>query len=208
MKTALVYTTLALSVAFAEGNYKAEPAGPLPESAAALKNALNPEGVKIVDASGKVYCELWLRAAPPADAKSSEQNITLPELPHGALIGVISFPTPANDRRGQVIKAGVYTLRYSNFPITGDHQGVAPQRDFLVLGSIATDKDPNATPDFKSLMEAARQASGITHPNILSLWKADPPQPGFAKEGEHDWVLTRSVGKLPLSIILIGRAEG
>lgn len=208
MKTAFLYVTLALAVAFGEGNYKAETAGPLPEAAAALKGVLNAEGVKIVDGTGKVFCELWLRSSLPADAKSGEQNITLPELPHGALIGVISFPATASDRRGQAVKPGVYTLRYSNFPITGDHQGVAPQRDFLVLGQIATDKDPNATPDFKTLMEAARQASGITHPNIFSLWKADQPQPGFVKEGEHDWVLTRSVGKVPVSIILIGRAEG
>jgi hypothetical protein len=198
-------TTLA---AFGDQTYKAEVSGPLPESAAAVKSALQPEGVKIVDGSGKVFCELWLRAALPADAKSTEQNITLPEVPHGALMGVISFPADATDRRGQVIKKGVYTLRYSQFPITGDHQGVAPQRDFLVLGQIATDKDPNATPDFKTLMEAARVASGITHPNILSMWKSDQFQPGLVKEGEHDWVLQRKVGNLPVCIILVGRAEG
>jgi hypothetical protein len=101
-------TTLA---AFGDQTYKAEVSGPLPESAAAVKSALQPEGVKIVDGSGKVFCELWLRAALPADAKSTEQNITLPEVPHGALMGVISFPADATDRRGQVIKKGVYTLR-------------------------------------------------------------------------------------------------
>ncbi len=208
MKTVLLSTTLALAAAFGEQSYKAETAGPMPESATALKSVLDAQGVKIVDGTGKVYCELWLRASQPAEAKSTEQNITLPELPHGALIGVISFPNGSSDRRGQAIKPGVYTLRYSQFPITGDHQGVAPQRDFLILGPIATDKDGSATLAFGPLMEAARQASGTTHPLVLSMWKADQPQPGFAKEGEHDWVLQRKIGSLPIAIILIGRAEG
>ncbi len=205
-----VFLTLALATAVAwagDGAYKAEPAGPLPESAAALKAVLDPQGVRILDPAGKVYCEIWLRAAQPPDAKSTEQNITLPELPHGAFIGVISYPQVTSDRRGQEIKAGVYTLRYSQFPITGDHQGIAPQRDFLILGSVATDKDPAATPDFKTLMSWAAQASGTNHPMSLSVWKADQPQPGLAKEGEHDWVLQRTIGKLPLAIILVGRAE-
>lgn len=210
MSTVLLSTTIAaLLTAFSgDGNYKAEPAGAIPEAASAFKAALDPNGVRIVDPGGKVYCEIWLRASQPADAKSTEQNISLPELPHGAWIGVISYPQATSDRRGQEIKAGVYTLRYSQFPITGDHQGIAPQRDFLVLGPIATDKDPNATPDFKTLMSWAAQASGTNHPMSLSLWKADQPQPGFAKEGEHDWVLQKSIGKLPLAIILIGRGEG
>lgn len=199
---------LAATAALADGKMKAEAAGPLPEAAAGLKSVLEAQGTKIVDGAGKVYCEIWLRGAAPADAKSAEQNITLPELPHGAFMGVISFPNGASDRRGQAIKAGVYTLRYSNFPITGDHQGVAPQRDFLVLGSVAADTDTAALPAFTPLMEAARKTSGTGHPLVLSLWKADQPQAGLTMEGEHDWVLQHKVGSLMLAIIVSGRAEG
>jgi hypothetical protein len=207
MKTVLLTMTLAAAAAFGQ-SYKAEAAGAPPDAAASLKGMLEAQGTKIVDGSGKVYCEIWLRTGQPSDAKSSEQNITLPELPHGALIGVISFPADASDRRGQKIKAGTYTLRYSMFPITGDHQGVAPQRDFLVLGPLASDTDGSATPNFQTLMTMGQKASGTTHPLILSMWKADQPQVGFAKEGEHDWVLQKKLGNLTLAIILIGRAEG
>ena len=57
-------------------------------------------------------------------------------------------------------------------------------------------------------MAMSRKGSGTSHPLILSLWKADQPQPGLTKEGEHDWVLQRQIGKLPLAIIVAGRAEG
>jgi hypothetical protein len=207
MKPIILALSLAASL-FADGDYKAQSGGALPESAAALKGSLEAAGTRIVDASGKVYAEIWLRTSQPPDAKSGEQNITLPELPHGSLIGVISFPAPASDRRGQAIKAGVYALRYSQFPITGDHQGVAPQRDFLVLTPIAEDKDPAATPKFDELMTMGRGASGTTHPLILSMWKSDVATPSLTKEGEHDWVLVRSIGSLPVAIIVSGRAEG
>jgi hypothetical protein len=198
--------------AFADAGYKAEVVGrdAVPETVSAeIRGALSAEGVRIVDGSaGKVYCEIWLRAAQPSDAKSSEMNITLPELPHGAFLGVIRYPVDTSDRRGQAIKAGVYTLRYSQFPITGDHQGVAPQRDFLVLGSVSTDRDPSAAPDFKTLMGWAAAAAGTNHPMSLSIWKSDDFKAGFGKEGERDWVLQRKIGSLPLSIILIGQGEG
>ena len=54
---------------------------------------------------------------------------------------MIRLPERGADRRGQTIKPGVYTLRYGNYPQNGDHQGVEPQRDFLVLSPVAEDKD-------------------------------------------------------------------
>lgn len=207
MKTTFLITMTLAVAAFGETEYKAQAAG-APEIAGSLKGMLEAQGTKVVDGAGKLYAEIWLRAAQPVEAKSSEQNITLPEVPHGALMGVISFPAGASDRRGQAIKAGVYTMRYSQFPITGDHQGVAPQRDFLILSLLTEDKEGEPNLKFDALMTMSRKASGTAHPLILSMWKADQPQPGLTKEGEHDWVLQRSLGKLPLAIIVSGRAEG
>lgn len=189
------------------GQYKTEDTGSA-DAAAAFKPVLEAKGVKILDAAGKIYCEIWLRAALPPAIKSTEQNITLPEIPPGAVLGVISFPAASSDRRGQLIKPGVYTLRYGQFPITGDHQGVAPQRDFVVLSRIADDADPAAMPVFDALMAMSRKGSGTTHALIMSIWKTDSFAPGLAKEGEHDWVLQRKLGAIPLSIILIGKSEG
>ncbi len=103
---------------------------------------------------------------------------------------------------------GVYTLRYGNYPVNGNHQGVAPQRDFLVLAPVALDKSGDAISDFDALMELSRKASGTPHPAVLSFWKADADQkPGFEKQGEKDWVLTTRIGDTTVSIILIGAAE-
>jgi hypothetical protein len=136
--------------------------------------------------------------------------VTLPAIPHGTLLGAIRFPGQGADRRGQAIKPGVYTLRYSLQPVNGDHLGVSPQRDFLVLVPAADDKDVNATPNFEALMAMSRKASGTPHPAVLSMWAAgaSDPVPSFSKQGENDWVLNIKVGGMPVSIILVGKVEG
>jgi hypothetical protein len=124
-------------------------------------------------------------------------------------LGVLRFPSAGADRRGQTIKPGVYTLRYGLYPVNGDHQGAAPQRDFAVLTPIAEDKDPNSTPAFDDLMAMSRKASGTPHPAVLSL---EPPAagssaPSLNKEGEKDWSLSFKLGDTPMAIILVGKAE-
>ena len=196
---------LALSVFGQE--YKADVGGAPPESP--FTSLVEAKSVRVLDAgTGKVFCELWLRNAAPADGKSTESNVTLPEISQGTFLGLISFPATAADRRGQQVKAGLYTLRYTNFPISGDHQGVAPQRDFVLLTKVGDDTDPAATPKFDALVGMSRKASGSNHPLVLSIWKGDGPAGTLAKDGEHDWVLQKSVGKIPLAMIVVGRSEG
>jgi hypothetical protein len=190
--------------------YKSEPAGaPPPELAPAISQALEQQGTKIIGGSGAVFCEVWFRTSLPAGAKSSEESVTLPTIPHGTLLGAIRFTSQGADRRGQNIKPGVYTLRYSLQPLNGDHLGVSPQRDFLVMTPAADDKDLNATPAFDALMAMSRKASGTPHPAVLSVWGAAASDPaGFAKQGEHDWVLTTKIGGTLVSVILVGKVEG
>ncbi|MBZ5591108.1 MAG: hypothetical protein LAP39_02655 [Acidobacteriia bacterium] len=197
---------LAASAVFAQ--YKTEPAGAPPaDLAPAISQALQQQGIKIVGSGGAVFCEVWFRTSLPSGPKPTDQTITL-AVPQGALVGAIRFPGQAADRRGQPIKPGVYTLRYSLIPVNGDHQGAAPQRDFVLLTPAADDKDPNATPDFDALVAMSRKASGTPHPASLSLWAAGASDSlGFAKQGENDWVLTIKIGDTPVSIILVGKAE-
>src|SRR5438445_3157375 len=159
------------------GQYKADPAGALPpEVAPAIAQALQKTGFKISN-NGAAYCEVWFRNSQPSGAKTSEQNVTLPSVPMGALLGVIRFSRNGSDRRGQTIKPGVYTLRYGIMPMNGDHQGAAPQRDFLLMVPAADDKDLNAAPNFEALVAMSRKASGTPHPAVLSFWKPDVPTP-------------------------------
>jgi hypothetical protein len=192
-------------IAFAQ-DYKLEPiATPAPGLPAAYAAEIQTEGYRLNGPSGP-WCEIWFRKAIPTGAKPTDQTVALP-IAQGTLIGVLRFPKEGSDRRGQMIKAGVYTLRYSNFPPDGAHQGVAPQRDFALATPIANDPDPKAMPDFDKLV-AQSKTTGTPHPAVFSL---EPPSgstfPALTKEGEHDTVLNVKVGDLPIAIILAGKVE-
>lgn len=198
---------LFVSAAAAFSQYKMEPAGPPPSDVpAAVRGLLQNDGAKISGPNG-VLCEIWLRSATPTGAPNNEKDVTLTNLPHGALLGVIRYESQGQDRRGQTIKPGTYTLRFSYYPVNGAHQGVAPQRDFGLLSPIAIDSDPNALPAFDPLVAMSKKASGTGHPAVLSIWKADTDfKAGFDKEGD-DWVLQAKMGDTPLAIIVVGVAQ-
>jgi hypothetical protein len=206
--TAVGWTwTLLLASATAWGQqFKADKAGPPPpEVASGIAQAIEKTGVQI-SGNGTAYCEIWLRTSLPSGVASNEQNVTLPHVPMGALLGVIRFDGNGSDRRGQTIKPGVYTLRYGIMPMNGNHQGAAPQRDFLLMTPAAEDRDVKATPNFDALVAMSRKASLTPHPAVLSFWKADTDAPGFSQQGDTDWVLQSKVGDTPIAIIVTGTA--
>ncbi len=202
-----IISPLLLCPGLAVGQYKAEPAGAPPADVApAIAQTLQKTGFKIMNGSTP-YCEIWFRTAAPSGSKSAEQNVTLASIPMGALVGVIRFIGTGSDRRGQNIKAGVYTLRYGIMPMNGDHQGAALQRDFLLMAPSSDDQDPNATPNFEALTAMSRKASLTPHPAVLSCWKAEHDSPGFSQQGDSDWVLQAKVGDISIAVILIGSAS-
>jgi len=202
--------SLVLTAAAAFGQYKVEPAeAPPAELAAAITAELQPAGQKIIAPDGKVWCEVWFRKQVPAGSPTTESDVTWKTMAPGSLVGAIRFPNGGSDRRAQPIKAGVYTLRFSMFPINGDHQGVAPQRDFLVLSPAAADQGVDPVSKFDDLMNMSRKVSGTPHPSILSMWLIESDfAPGLEQMGEHDWVLKTSVGDARIALILVGKAEG
>jgi hypothetical protein len=190
-------------------DYKVEPVtAATPGLPDAYSKVIQAQGVRVVGASG-AWCEVWLAKSLVVGAKPDDDAISF-GIAQGTLLGVLRFPGPGADRRGQVIPAGVYTLRYSVFPVDGAHSGVAPQRDFALLTPLAADADPAAKPAFDDLVKMSRKASGSPHPAVLSL--ETPPAgataPSVVKEGEHDWTLTVKAGDLTFSIIVAGKTEG
>jgi hypothetical protein len=199
--TALFVTTL-------PGAYKTAPAGPLPAEAAAFAAALSEKGVQVQKADGSVLLEVWFVKEIPGGGQA-EPNTAFPEAPNGALLGVIHFPARHTDRRGQTIKPGVYTMRYSRYPVNGDHMGVAPQRDFALLSVAGKDTDPAARPGWERLVSMSRVASGTPHPLVLSIWKEDQAPPAQIEEvAENETVLHTQIGGIHLAIIIAGVHEG
>ncbi|MDX2149227.1 MAG: hypothetical protein SFV54_00710 [Bryobacteraceae bacterium] len=204
MKAFLSFLLVAASV---QAQYKAEPAGAPPaDIPAELSAVLQKDGHRVYDAAGKPALEVWFRSDLPKTSVK-EENATIDTVAHGTMLGVMKIVSNYPDRRGQTIKPGVYTLRYSLFPINGAHQGVEPQRDFLLMLKAENDKDPKSTPDYKAVTEHSMKAIGAAHPGVLSIWKAEASEPlGFAKEGETDWVLRTKIGDLPLAVIIFGQS--
>jgi hypothetical protein len=184
-------------------DYRAEPGGAAPAETAKVNGVLATPGVKVVSSDGAVLAEFWFAAQEPTGGKA-EDSAVFANIPAGALLGVARFPARHRDRRNQGIKPGVYTLRYGLFPINGDHVGVEPQRDFLILSPAADDQDTNPVAGFEALMALSRKASGTPHPLVLSFWKADAAAKPGVEKMDADTVLTAKLGATSISIIIVG----
>jgi hypothetical protein len=170
---ALVLLCLTIPFALRPEGGKVEAIGAFTDAGAseALKKALEPKGNQIT-ADGKVLCQIWLRSGIVA-GKNDAQGAAYTSLSDSALIAVITFPQPAIDFRKQVIKAGSYTLRYAVHPQDGNHLGISPIRDFLLLVPVSLDQDPDTRYKFEELAALSKKASGTNHPSVMSLVSAD-----------------------------------
>jgi hypothetical protein len=202
----LLSAAVLLAVCACAQDYKLEkiasaPAGLPP----AYASVIDTNGYRLVGPNG-AWCEVWFRKTIPQGPKSSDPAITLP-IAQGTLLGLLRFPGNGADRRGQTVKPGLYTMRYSDFPVDGAHQGVAPQRDFALLTPVANDPKPDAMPDFMTLVTQSK-TTGTAHAAVFSLETPGGSEfPAVTKEGDHDWVLNVKAGDLPIAIILVGKAE-
>jgi hypothetical protein len=207
MLRTLLFLIMTAGIAFPQ--YKLESAGPPPSDLPVpIAGTLQKDGSKVVAGNGTAFCEIWFRTAVPSGPKTTEDGVTLPTIPQGALLGALRFPARGADRRGQNIKPGVYTLRYALQPVNGDHQGVAPQRDFLLMVPVADDPGPDAKPGFDDLVKLSSKASGTPHPAVLSMSASSNAKfPELKKEGENDWALHAKIGDTAVELIVIGKAE-
>jgi len=204
MKKTLLF--LACSIAVFAQDYKLDPVTAPPDGLPPAYASLLGSGYRVTGPKGP-WCEVWFLKSIPTVSKKADPAIVFP-FAQGALLGVIRFPNGGSDRRGQTFKAGLYTMRYSNYPVDGAHQGVAPQRDFALLTPIANDSDPAALPPFEKLVTASK-TSGTAHPCVFSL---EPPPgtafPAVVKDGDTDQVLELKVGDQSIGLIVAGTVGG
>lgn len=155
---------------------------------AAIRAEMNGEGYKVVNDSGKIYAEFWLRKSTPATEKPGGPKgaIQFPFLAEGELLGALRYPGEGRDYRDQAITKGVYTLRYGLQPVNGDHLGVSVFRDYMLLLPAA--KDTKVAPIAKKpLEEKSAESAGTSHPAVLILLAVPTPAaPSLAHDAEKN----------------------
>ena len=176
----------------------------------AVKNALEATGYRITTSDG-FSCEIWWRKSLPVQAKKDVAGALYPQFAESTLLGIISYPQPAADYRGEPIKPGAYTLRYALLPNDANHLGVAPNRDFVLLTPVGADASPDATPKPDELVELSRKATGTRHPAPLSLAPGQGSAPNLSKNDEDHWIFSASVklssgDELPVALVVKGTA--
>jgi hypothetical protein len=112
------------------------------------------------------------------------------------------------------VKAGAYTIRYALHPTDGNHMGISPIRDFLVMVPVAGDPNPDATFKFEDLIKMSGKVTGTVHPAVLSLVQLDsPPAAPKVETNEMNHVVfsaaikTQAGSALPVAFVVKGRAE-
>ena len=136
---------------------------------AAIAATLAPGSVAVK--AGDLAVDWWwvkaiALAKPPSGAAASWADVG-----DGTLVGVIRVAAAWNDIRGYVVKPGVYTLRYALQPANGDHLGVSPNREFVLMSPAAADTSADPV-GYKDAVALSKQTVRRAHPSALSL---DPP---------------------------------
>jgi hypothetical protein len=191
-------------------------ATPPPDEVAAPIKALLGPGATVVT-RGANTIELWWRKALPLESAPSGNKPAWSSVADGAVIGVMRTSKPLNDIRGFPMKPGVYVLRFALQPQDGDHMGVSPNREFLLVGPAAEDQSADPA-GFKGAVALARKTQGRSHPAALSI---DPTStsvaPGSVVTTETDFKSVvvnvpatsngAAAGSLTFGLVLVGQVD-
>ncbi len=163
---------LCLLVAGGTGGYaqesikvEARKQAPPASLAADVVGALNGQSIRIQDGEGKDFAEIWLRESIACAEKPSGPKgvIQFPFLADGQFLGILQFATEGHDYRDQAIAKGVYTMRYGLQPTNGDHLGVSPYRDYVLL--LPASKDKTLAAPSRKQLEQQRRRVGRNKPS-------------------------------------------
>ena len=182
--------------------------------------ALNPSGQQVTAAGGTIGT-VWLvkQLEAKADFKPS-LSVKYPLTP-GQLVGAIEVVKKSEftDFRGQDVAVGVYTLRYGQQPVDGNHVGTSDLADFLLAIPAKLDTDPALLKMSEAMHKLSAKTSGSNHPAIFSLLppKPDEKTPALTHDtGKHFWILSLTADgksgnaavKVPLRVVIVGVSEG
>jgi hypothetical protein len=140
---------------------------PPPEELADPIEALMAPGDQRVSVAGATLDFWWVKSMPLMPAST---EVSWAAVEEGTLVGAVTLSSNYRDIRGATLKPGHYTLRYGIEPQNGDHAGVSPSREFLML-SPATADNSAAALGHDSLVGISRQSIGGSHP---ACWALEP----------------------------------
>jgi hypothetical protein len=176
-----------------------------------VRDQLSREAVVVTRGTSRL--EFWWRRGLPLSADTPDWT----QVPPGALLGALRLVDPLPDIRGYTIPPGIYTLRFALQPQDGDHMGVSPYRQFLIVSPAADDRTAEPL-GLDGAVELGKKTQNRSHPAVLSI---DPPAsrepPGAivgTEEGHtavvHAVPVVRDgapAGALTFGLILVGRIE-
>ena len=181
-----------------------------------ISKLLAPKGVAVIRGESRTVCEIWMCRELPIENEKPEGTARYP-FRQGQLLGLVHFPRKSTDFRKQAIESGAYTLRYARIPVDGDHQGVSPTPDFLLIVALDHDKTAGDV-SLEDLKKLSAEAVGTDHPGNLALKPVegtDKP-PSIRHNEEKDWWIVRlqttvkvgdAVKDLPLDLVVVGSTE-
>lgn len=193
----------------AQGHQEAAPAA----LASAVQATIAPGGVRATISGTPL--DFWFVKTLPLKVGSTTTSWAAVE--EGTLVGAVRLASEFRDIRGRLIRPGVYTLRYGIQPQNGDHLGVSPFREFLLLSPSAVDTDVAAR-GHEPTIEMSIKTAGGSHP---AVWSVDPPVATEAALANHTTELghkalvvevpvsrgVQGAGTLRFGIVLIGRVD-
>lgn len=195
-----------------------EEAPPTDELAAGIAEQLSETGFTVKRSETSTLCNIWFcKEWKVASDFEATDELLYPFTP-GQLIGVIQYKRRGGDFRDQDINRGVYTLRYAQQPVDGNHEGTSPTRDFLLVVTAERDKSPEVM-DVRKLYTASAEAAESSHPGLLLMQAvpadADVSSPSI-RTSDDEWSIVRLWGtavggekpkKLAMDLVVVGHAD-
>jgi hypothetical protein len=202
---------LVAAVLFSAGSLSATTLAeaPPPDLAPAVSALLAPAGARVTSAGTNL--DFWFVKTLPLQTGGSA---SWQQAEEGTIVGAVRVSAAYRDIRGRAIKPGVYTLRYGIQPANGDHLGVSPYREFLLLSPASADTDVKPT-GHEGTVDLSKQTIGGSHP---AVWSLDPPALSDGaplstrtNDAGHEAVVfevpTSSGAPLRFGLILVGKID-
>ena len=183
-----------------------------------IASRISKTGYTVIRGKSRTVCQIWLCSDWPVAADFKANSEVLYPFKPGQLVGVLRYKRKGIDFRDQDIARGVYTLRYGQQPVDGNHEGTSPTRDFLLLVRADADNSSELM-DPKQVFELSAEAAESSHPALLSLQNAGDDAavlPVMRHNEDQDWWIVQLNGKataedktqdLRLDLVVVGHAR-